>query len=165
MLRSLLLAAVAGTRAMTPFAAIAHAERRGELPADNGAPRLLSHPLVSAGASAIAAGEWAGDKMRSAPDRIIAPGLAARVATGALAAVSLAPRRQRPAAAALGAVTAIGSAYLTFRLRKAAMRRFGQTWTGVVEDALTLTSAALVVRAMAAPATFPPAHGGSRTIS
>ncbi|MBB3346558.1 DUF4126 family protein [Sphingomonas sp. BK069] len=146
MLASLLIAAVSGMRAMTPLATVANAARRGELPRGGGAPALLAHPLVSAGTLALAAGELAGDKMKTAPDRIILPGMVARVATGAFAAASLAPRRQRTLAAVLGAGVAAGASYLTFRARAAAMRRYGQTATGVVEDAIALGTAAVAVR-------------------
>lgn len=147
MLASLLIAAVSGMRAMTPLATVANAARRGELPRDGSAPALLAHPLVSAGTLALAAGELAGDKMKTAPDRIILPGMIARVATGAFAAASLAPRKQRAIAAVLGAGVAAGSSYLTFRARATAMRRYGQTSTGAVEDAIALGTAALAVRA------------------
>lgn len=146
MIRSLLIGLVAGTRAMTPLAAVSNAARRGELPQDNGAPALLGHPLVAAGTLALAAGEMAGDKMASAPDRIVPAGLAGRLVTGAVAGAALAPHRQRLAAGALGATAAVGSAYLTWRLRMAAMRRFGQGPTGFVEDAATLAAATAVVR-------------------
>jgi hypothetical protein len=39
----------------------------------------------------------------------------------------------------------VGAAYLTFALRMRAMRRFGQTATGLVEDALTVGAAEWVV--------------------
>ena len=87
----------------------------------------------------------AGDKMKDAPDRIALPGLLARCATGAFAGVALAPARQRKAAALLGAAAAVGSSYVTFRMRKYALRRYGQTPTGVVEDGISAASAALVV--------------------
>ena len=65
---------------------------------------------------------------------------ATSAATGALA-----PARQRNAAALLGAAAAIGSSYATFRMRKYALRRYGQTPTGVVEDGISAAGAALVV--------------------
>lgn len=143
---SFLIGAVAGMRAMTPLATVAVAARRGELPADNGAPRLLGSPLVVAGALALAAGELAGDKLPSAPDRIVAPGMAARIVTGAIAAAALAPREKRVAAAGIGVVAAIGSAYLTWKVRTRFMQQFGQGPTGFVEDAIALGSAALIAR-------------------
>lgn len=149
LIHSLLMGAVAGMRSLTPLATVAHAARSGSLPADNGAPALLGHPMLSAGAMVLAAGELAGDKMKSAPDRIVMAGMAARIATGALVGAALAPRRQRGLAALLGATAAVGAAYLTFDLRMRALERYGQTATGLVEDAIALGSAALIARSAA----------------
>ena len=44
-------------------------------------------------------------------------------------------------AAGLKALAAVGAAYLTFGARMQAMRRFGQSQTGVIEDALTVGAA------------------------
>ncbi|WDM74861.1 DUF4126 domain-containing protein [Xanthomonas cucurbitae] len=132
LIHSILMGAVAGMRSMTPLAAVANAARSGKLPRDNGAPGLLANPLASAGMLALASGEIAGDKMKSAPDRIVLPGMVARVATGMLAGAALAPRHQRGVAAVLGAAAAVGAAYLTFNLRMRAIERYGQTSTGAV---------------------------------
>ena len=136
MLRSILIGLVAGQRAMTPLAVIAAAARRGTLPA--GTPALLGHPAVAAGAVALAAAEMAGDKMKTAPDRTIAPGLIGRGLTAAFAGAALAPKGERRTGAALAVVTAIGASFAGLALRKRAMRRFGQTATGFVEDAAVL---------------------------
>ncbi len=149
MIRSLLIGAVAGARALTPLAAVANAARRGELPRDNGAPAWLGHPLVANAALALAAGEMAGDKMRTAPDRIVAAGMAARILSGGIAGAALSPRRRRVGAAALGATAAVVASYLTFDARMRALRRYGQTPSGAVEDAIVLGSAAAVVRSAA----------------
>lgn len=135
-------------RALTPLAAVSDAARRGVLPADNGAPSFLGGPVVAAGALALAAGELLGDKLPSAPDRIIAPGMAARIVTGAIAGAALAPRDDRVVAATLGAAGAVGAAYLTFDLRKASMRRHGQMTTGLVEDAIVIAAALWIVNGM-----------------
>lgn len=148
MIRSILLGAVAGMRSMTPLAAVAEAGRHGWLARGNGAPGFLSHPLVAAGATALAFGELLGDKMRSAPDRIVAPGIAARLITGALAGAAVAPRSQRNAAMALGAAAAVAASYVTFAVRMKALRRYGQTTSGLVEDAITLGSTLLLVRGL-----------------
>jgi len=150
MIRSLLIGLVAGARAMTPLAAVSDAARRGALPQDNGAPSWLGHPMVAAGTKAIAAGELWGDKLKSAPDRIVLAGVLARIVSGGIAGAALAPRRRALAGAVLGATGAVGAAYLTFSLRMPALRRFGQTPTGIVEDALTLAAAQLVVAGPAA---------------
>ena len=145
MLRSFLIGLTAGSRSLTPLAVVSEADRAHRLPRDNGAPSWLGHPAVALGLKALAAGELWGDKLRSAPDRIVPAGIIARVVTAGLAGAALAPRRQALAGAMLGAAAAIGAAYLTFDLRMRAIRRFGQTPTGLVEDALTLGAAEWVV--------------------
>lgn len=144
MLHALLIGFTAGARALTPLAAVSDTARRGLLPDGGGASRWLAHPAVAAGAKALAAGELWGDKLKSAPDRIVPAGMAARVVTGGLAGAALSPRRQALAGAVLGAAAAVAGAYLTFGLRRRAMRRYGQARTGVVEDALTVAAAEAV---------------------
>jgi uncharacterized membrane protein len=148
MLASFLMGLVGGQRAMTPLASVAVAAARGELPDDNGAPRLLAHPLVAAGTVALAIGEMAGDKQKTAPDRIVPIGLVARFATSAIAGMALAPRRQRWLGAAVGGVTAVVASYPGWRARCAAMAAYGQTPTGFVEDAAVLAGAATIVRTL-----------------
>lgn len=136
MLRSFLIGLVAGQRGITPLASVAVATRRGEIPADLPFQRLFFHPVIAAGVSALAAAEMGGDKMKSAPDRTVPIGLLVRSITSAYAGAALAPRDRR----ALGATVAVGSAllsaYFGLRLRKAAMARYGQTASGLVEDAI-----------------------------
>lgn len=153
LIHSILMGAVAGMRAMTPLAAVTNAARSGNLPTDNGAPRLLSNNLASAGMLALAGGELIGDKMKTAPDRIVPAGMVARVATGMIAGAALAPHRHRGLGALLGATAAVGMAYVTFDLRMRAIARYGQTSTGAVEDAIAVGSAALITQA---------ARGGKR---
>lgn len=146
MLASFLMGLVGGQRAMTPLATVAVAAARSELADDNGAPRLLAHPLVAAGALALAAGEIAGDKMKTAPDRVVFVGLAARFMTSAIAGAALVPRRQRWLGAVVGGVTAVVASYPGWRARMAAMEHYGQTPTGFVEDATVIAGAAAIVR-------------------
>ena len=140
MLRSFLIGLVAGQRGMTPLAAIAVATMRREIPAHLPFQKLFFHPTITAGATALAAAEMAGDKMKSAPDRVVPIGLAVRTITSAYAGAALAPRDQR----ALGAAVAVGSALVSssigWRLRLAAIERYGQTPSGLVEDAIVLAS-------------------------
>jgi uncharacterized membrane protein len=145
MIRSFLIGLVAGARAVTPVAAVSEAARKGQLPRDTGAPSWLGDPLVATGSTILAGGELWGDKLRSAPDRIVLAGILARLVSGGLAGAALAPRRRALEGAALGAAAAVVSAYVTFGLRKRAMRRFGQTPTGLVEDAITVGAARWVV--------------------
>ncbi|MFN3574710.1 MAG: DUF4126 family protein [Phenylobacterium sp.] len=168
MLHALLIGLSAGARSMTPLAVVANAARCGTLPADNGAPSWLGHPLVSGAAKTLAAGEIWGDKLRSAPDRIVLAGIAARLVTGGIAGMALAPRRRALAGAVLGAGAAVAASYVTFALRMRAMRRFGQTSTGLIEDALTLGAAqtvALAARSRQPIAGSPGAAMGGRLAS
>lgn len=148
MLHSILMGLVAGARSMTPLAAVADAAHRGALPRDNGAPPWLGHPLVAAGSKALAAAELWGDKLHSAPDRIVPAGILARLVAAGIAGAALAPRRQAVAGAILGASAATLSAYLTFGARMKALRRFGQTRSGLVEDALVVGAAALLITSL-----------------
>lgn len=150
MLASFLIGLVGGQRAMTPLAAVAIAAARGELPTDNGAPRLLANPVVAAGALALAIGEMAGDKQKTAPDRVVVIGLAARFVTSAIAGAALVPRRQRWLGAAVGGITAVVASYPGWRARMAAIPGYGQTPTGFVEDAAVLGGAVAIVRSQAA---------------
>lgn len=147
MIRSVLMGLVAGQRAATPLAILAGAARRGTLPPDAFAAKLLASANGAAGAIALAAGEMAGDKMAEAPERIVAIGLVARSITAGFAGAVLAPADRRAAGALLGAAAAVGSSFLGFHARVAAMRRFGQTSTGFVEDAIVLGAASAIVNA------------------
>ncbi|MDX3910684.1 MAG: DUF4126 domain-containing protein [Sphingobium sp.] len=149
MLASFLMGLVGGQRAMTPLATVAIAAARGELPVDNGAPRMVAHPLIAAGALALAVAEMAGDKQKSAPDRIVPIGLAARFITSAVAGAALASRRQRWLGAAVGGVTAVLASYPGWGARMASMPRYGQTPTGFIEDAAVLAGAASISRRLA----------------
>ena len=144
MLRSFLIGLVAGQRAMTPLALVTGAARRGDLPEH--LPRWLAHPLVAGGAVTLAAAEMAGDKMKTAPERTIVPGLLGRAATGAFAGAMLAPRDKRVAAGVLAGATAIAASFVGLRLRTAAMKRYGQTATGFAEDAAVLGAGLAIVR-------------------
>lgn len=108
---------------------------------------MLGHPVAAAGIAALAAAEMAGDKQKSAPDRIVPVGLAARFVTSALAGTALAPRRQRELAAVVGGVTAVAASYPGWRARIAAMPRYGLALTGLVEDAAVLAGVLAIVRA------------------
>lgn len=152
MLRSLLMGLVAGQRAMTSLSALAGAAQRGTLPHDNPAARLMADPLISTGGVVMAAAEMAGDKMKTAPDRTVFLGLLARTITSGFAGATLAPPRRQLAGAAVGVGAAIASSYVGLAARKWAMRRWGQTTTGFVEDAIVLAAANAIANAAPAKA-------------
>lgn len=140
MLRSFLIGLVAGQRGITPLAVIATATRRGEISPELPLQTLMLNPVIAAGTAAFAAAEMAGDKMKTAPDRTVPIGLFVRSVTAAYAGAALAPRDKRVAGAGIAVAAAIASAYSGLALRKWAMKRYGQTPTGVVEDAITFAS-------------------------
>lgn len=147
MLRAILIGLAAGSRSMTPLAVVANAARTDTLPADNGAPAWLGHPLVSVGTMALAVYEFAGDKQKSAPDRIIPPAVVVRSMNAAFAGMAVSPRNERFAGAAVAGATAVLASYATFALRMRAMRDHGRVSTGAIEDVIVLSSAIAAARA------------------
>lgn len=141
MLRSILLGAVAGARAMTPLAVVANAARTGKLPKGSAAPDLLAHPLVSAGTMALAVYELVGDKQHGAPDRIITPAVVVRTLNAAFAGAMVVPKKQRWIGAAAAGATAAAAAYLTWRARMRAIEQHSQETSGFVEDAIVVPAA------------------------
>jgi uncharacterized membrane protein len=147
MLRSVLMGIVAGQRALTPLAALAWAARAGKLDPDAPGVARLGSGLGTVGATGLALAELAGDKLPTAPDRIVPSGLAARLLTGGYAGAVLAREGERRAGALAGAASAILASYVGFGARRFWMARFGQVPTGLVEDALVATAAARIVAA------------------
>jgi uncharacterized membrane protein len=128
---------------MTPMAALAAARLSGRR--TPGRLVLLERPLFTFGALAMGAGELAGDKMRSAPDRTVPLGLIARGMSAGIAGAALAPRGRETAGAAVAVATAIPLSYVTLAARKRAMARIGQTRSGLIEDALVVAAGAAIV--------------------
>jgi uncharacterized membrane protein len=143
LLPSILIGAVASARSMTPTAALAAARLSGRR--TPGRLVLLDKPLFTFGALAMGAGELAGDKMRSAPDRTVPLGLVARGMSAGIAGAALAPRGRERQGAAVAVATAIPLSYGTLAARKRAMARIGQTRSGLIEDALVVAAAAAIV--------------------
>jgi uncharacterized membrane protein len=143
LLFSTLIGAVASARSMTPMASLAAARLAGRR--TTGKLFLLERPLFKFGALAMGVGELFGDKMKSAPDRTVVPGLLARVMSAGIAGAALAPHGQEKAGAALAAATAVPLAYTTLAARKRAMARIGQTRSGLIEDALIVAAGAAIV--------------------
>lgn len=144
-LSSFLMGLIGGQRAVTPLAAVAVAAAINRLRTDNGAPRILSHPIVAAGAVAFAIAEMAGDKQKTAPDRIVPIGVTVRFITSAIAGASLATHRQRWLGAAVGGATAAIASYPGWRARVKAMEYGSQTSTGFFEDAAVLAVATAII--------------------
>src|SRR3989344_2151178 len=69
----------------------------------------------------------------------------ARVMSAGIAGSALAPRGREKLGAVLAVGTAVPLAYLTLRGRKTAMKRIGQTKSGLIEDAIIVAAGAAVV--------------------
>ncbi|WP_206240015.1 acetate and sugar kinases/Hsc70/actin family protein [Novosphingobium terrae] len=146
MLRSFLMGLVAGQRGITPLAAIAAATRSGDISPELPLQALLLNPVIAAGHATLAAAEMAGDKMKTAPDRIEPSGLVVRSITAAYAGAAVAPRGRRFAGAAIADGTALAASYIGWRLRCTVMERYGQTVTGFIVDAIVFGSRLAVVK-------------------
>lgn len=143
LLSSFLIGAVASARSMTPMASLAAARLAGRrTPGDL---LLLDRPLFKFGALAMGIGELLGDKMKTAPDRTVPLGLLARVMSAGIAGAALAPHGRERAGAVAAVGTAVPLAYATLAARKQAMRRIGQTRSGLIEDVVVVGAGALIV--------------------
>lgn len=143
LLPSALIGVVASARSMTPMAALTAARLAGRR--TPGRLVLLDHPLFRFGALFMGAGELAGDKMKSAPDRTVFLGLLARVLSAGIAGAALAPKGRERLGAGVAVAVAVPMAHLSLAGRRRAMRGMGQTRSGLIEDALIVAAGAAVV--------------------
>ena len=144
--RAAALGAASGSRSSAGITALALTSRQD----DRGviASRAGSRPAHVV-APLFATGELTADTRPSTPSRRGARGLIPRIALAAIAAAGMATRdgRRPEPAAAVAAVTALGSAALGVRLRAIAARRLGSDLPGAfTEDALAATLAWLGAR-------------------
>ncbi len=126
-----LIGAVSSARAMTPMATIGAARLLGRR--SPGRLVLLDRAVFALGALAMGVGELFADKMKSAPDRTAFLGLWARVMSAGIAGAALAPRGRELAG------------------RERAMARFGQTRSGLIEDALMVAAGMTIVALAVGP--------------
>lgn len=138
------LGAVAGIRSMTPPALVSRAASRGGIKGLEKTPfGFLASPRVATLLTVLALGEISADKLPFAPDRTSIPGLAGRLATGALVGAALfsADGRRSATGGAFGALSSLATSYLSFYLRAGAQERFGlpSPALGLVEDAVALS--------------------------
>src|SRR3954452_8216975 len=134
--RAAALGAASGSRSTAGITALALTSRPDDLGVI--ASRAGSRPGPG-GAPLAAPGELTAEKRPFPPSRLGAPGLVPRIALAATAAAGMAIRDgERPEpAAAVAAVTAVGSAVLRVRFRALAARRLGSDLPGAfTEDAL-----------------------------
>lgn len=149
--RALGLGAVAGVRSMSAPALLSRAASRGAVGGIEDTPfALLASPKVARILTLLAVGEAVADKFSGAPARISVPGLAGRMASGALVGGALfaAAGRRGAVGATLGLLSATASSYPSYYLRVGMQERLGApNWAlGLVEDALAEGGGLLALR-------------------
>ncbi|HVF00443.1 MAG TPA: DUF4126 family protein [Rubrobacteraceae bacterium] len=138
--RTLSLGAVAGIRSMSAPAQLSWAASHGRI---DGIAKTPFAPLASTRVSrlltVLAVGEVLADKYSRAPNRVSAPGLFGRAASGALvgAALFVSSGRQGKVGAALGLIAAVAASYPSYYLRVGLLARSNlPNWAlGLLEDA------------------------------
>ncbi len=147
--RTLGLGVIAGMRSMAAPALLSNELSKTPALALAGSPlRYLQHGAVATGLKLLAASELVGDKLPAAPDRIAAPALLARAASGALvgATIYTAQKNSWAQGALLGAAAAVAGTYGSFYLRKLMNQYAPNVVSGVMEDALTLGSGLAIAK-------------------
>lgn len=144
LLRAALIGVVAGSRSQLPLALLSLAARQGLLARRSGwlVGRLYS-PASLAATGILAAGEFLGDKLPAAPDRIAPLPLAGRLIIGGLSGGLLqqATGHSAIAGGAVGAAGALAGSYAGYHSRRFLGKKTNlpdPLW-GAVEDSLALS--------------------------
>lgn len=138
------LGAPAGIRSMLPLAAVTRAGEAGLIDSPRTlALRLALTPSVARACAVMAAGEIVADKLPVLPRRTQALPLLGR---GGLACIAALVAGARSAEAATAALAAVGTALVTYRVRRAVVS-YGlpDPVAGAMEDVLALTLAMTAV--------------------
>jgi uncharacterized membrane protein len=147
------IGAVAGLRSLMAPALVAQAARTGSIDLSTGPVAFLGTQLVADIVTGLALAELVVDKLPATPDRIAQFPLAARAVSGALvgAAVYSARRKDPRPGALVGALAAVGAAFIGFALRRKLTRdtKVPNFLVALAEDAITIGIAVAVLRAEA----------------
>ncbi|RZL06150.1 MAG: DUF4126 domain-containing protein, partial [Hymenobacter sp.] len=112
--------------------------------------RFLAKPGVAKALKFLVAGELVGDKLPSAPNRIVPQQLGTRAASGALvgAAFYKAKGGSAVGGALIGALGTVAATYLTYYLRKGISDKTGTptALVGAGEDALVLAGGSALAK-------------------
>lgn len=143
---------VTGLRSMTACAALSWAASRGRTRIGS----IPDGPLARGAATAAALAEMAGDKMPFAPDRRIAPSVAARLAIGAVGGAALAGRGATPLSGAVAGISGAVAGTLLGRAARGGTTRSGADWArALTEDAVAAGLATALVCLAERPAEQP----------
>lgn len=118
-----------------------------------GLPALASRPAgrplpLRLGALALMGGEMVWDQLPNCPSRLEWPGLAGRMASGAVGAAVIARAKRQPVAgaAAVAVVTAVATAVVANRWRQRWSERHPAWLGGALEDVAAVAAASLASR-------------------
>ena len=148
-------AALAGSRATSAPAFLSqYLSQQALAPGFAKSPlRFLAKPGVAKALKFLIAGEFVGDKLPSAPNRIVPQQLGTRAASGALVGAALYKAKGGSAAsgALIGALGTVAATYLTFYLRKNISQKTGTptALVGAGEDALVLAGGSALAKSLA----------------
>lgn len=111
---------------------------------------FMQSPVTAIVTKVMSVGEIIGDKLPNAPDRIVAPSVAARAASGAFAGalISAAGDDNVAKRILIGGATAIAATFGTYYLRKYISENtfVKEPATGAVEDAIAIGMGALLMK-------------------
>jgi uncharacterized membrane protein len=115
--------------------------------------RFLAKPGVAKTLKFLIAGEFVGDKLPNAPNRIVPQQLSTRAASGALVGATLYKAKGGSAVsgALIGALGTVAATYLTYYLRKGISDKTGTptALVGAGEDALVLAGGSALAKGLA----------------
>jgi uncharacterized membrane protein len=136
---------------MSAPALLSRSASRGDIGNIEGTPfAFLASPRTARILTVLAIGEALADKLPFSPNRISAPGLIGRMASGALVGAALFAAAERRAAigAGLGLLAAAAASYPSYYLRVKTQEKLGApNWAvGLVEDTLAEGAGLLTLR-------------------
>jgi uncharacterized membrane protein len=144
------IGAVAGLRSMLAPALLSQAARTGSIELTDGPVAFLGTQQAADIVTGVALAELVADKLPSTPNRIAPFPLAARAVSGAIvgAAVCSARKKDPGPGALVGALAAIGAAFIGFALRRALTRhaRSAGLVIALAEDAVAVAIGVGVLR-------------------
>ena len=147
-IKTVILGLSAGMRSMVPLSIISDKfNKNKQVELKNSKFNFMQSGVVSSLLDMAALGEMAGDKSPFAPNRTEPMAILGRCASGALvgATVYKAAFKSPVNGAVVGAVAALASTFIFFRLRKNMARKTGKgNLVAVAEDVLAFSAGAVV---------------------
>ncbi|WP_018615457.1 DUF4126 family protein [Segetibacter koreensis] len=144
------LGIISGMRSTFALAIAAHyLSKQHNSALSNSRLRFIQSPVTAIVTKLLGVAEIAGDKLPNTPNRIVAPQVIARAASGALAGaiISVANKDSVAKGILIGRATAIAATYGTFYLRKYLDKStfIKEPVTGAIEDAIVIGSGILIM--------------------